>query len=147
MDYYFSLCRWMSRSETWGKKKERKCTFSKEKGCCFMRVQICFTKDRWGGGDTGVGCICVQNWDWKVKKTLSWEGCLLYFYGPVSNSNNTDLQIKEKSFRVTERGGSISYTFTSQLSNSNTGCFIICFCWSSHSSPLISLNFLLNYVP
>jgi len=69
-----------------------------------MRVQICFTKER-GGGDIVVGFICVQNWDWKVKKTLSLEGCLLYVYGPVSNSKNTDLQIKEKSLRVTEWGG------------------------------------------
>lgn len=33
-----------------GEEKERKCTFSKEKGCSFMRVQICFTKEREGGG-------------------------------------------------------------------------------------------------
>lgn len=56
----------MSRGggETWEKKKERKCTFSKEKGCSFMRVQICITKERLkGGGAMGIGCICVQNWD------------------------------------------------------------------------------------
>jgi len=53
-----------------GKRGKENAPFQKKKAVVLCVYKFALQRRDWGGGAIGVGCICVQNWDWNVKKNF-----------------------------------------------------------------------------